>query len=538
MSPDAGQSARGHLLCRYSVLKNGRNLPECVQIIHKGVIMSGTIFSLIPPIVAIALALITKEVYLSLLIGIMSGAFLFTGPNPLHAVETMIAIMGEKIGGNVNILLFLAFLGIVVALITKSGASKAYGEWASHAIRTKKGALFATMFLGMLIFVDDYFNCLTVGTVMRPVTDKHKITRAKLAYIIDATAAPICIIAPISSWAAAVGSSLPEDSGVDGFSLFLHTIPFNLYALLTICFMLFLVAGDFDFAAMKRYEEQVKKTGKETTVEAEAMEISGNGKVIDLILPILVLIAFCVSGMLYTGGILDGVGLVEAFANCDSALSLVLGSFFTLVFIFVFYMIRRVIRFNEFCESFTIGVKAMIPAIMILCLAWTLSGICSADYLNIGGYVKEVVGGNALVGSLMPALMFVIAAGLAFSTGTSWGTFGILLPIVVPIMQTGSEMLTITVAATLAGAVCGDHCSPISDTTIMASTGAQCDHINHVSTQLPYALTVAAVSAVNYVLAALIQNWMINLPIAIVSMVVVILAIRKLYGDKEVPAEK
>lgn len=365
--------------------------------------MSGTIFSLIPPIVAIALALITKEVYLSLLIGIMSGAFLFTGPNPLHAVETMIAIMGEKIGGNVNILLFLAFLGIVVALITKSGASKAYGEWASHAIRTKKGALFATMFLGMLIFVDDYFNCLTVGTVMRPVTDKHKITRAKLAYIIDATAAPICIIAPISSWAAAVGSSLPEDSGVDGFSLFLHTIPFNLYALLTICFMLFLVAGDFDFAAMKRYEEQVKKTGKETTVEAEAMEISGNGKVIDLILPILVLIAFCVSGMLYTGGILDGVGLVEAFANCDSALSLVLGSFFTLVFIFVFYMIRRVIRFNEFCESFTIGVKAMIPAIMILCLAWTLSGICSADYLNIGGYVKEVVGGNALVGSLMLA---------------------------------------------------------------------------------------------------------------------------------------
>ena len=311
MSPDAGQSAPGYLLCRYSMLKNGRNLPECVQIIHKGVIMSGTIFSLIPPIVAIALALITKEVYLSLLIGIMSGAFLFTGPNPLHAVETMIAIMGEKIGGNVNILLFLAFLGIVVALITKSGASKAYGEWASHAIRTKKGALFATMFLGMLIFVDDYFNCLTVGTVMRPVTDKHKITRAKLAYIIDATAAPICIIAPISSWAAAVGSSLPEDSGVDGFSLFLHTIPFNLYALLTICFMPFLVAGDFDFAAMKRYEEQAKKTGKETTVEAEAMEISGNGKVIDLILPILVLIAFCVSGMLYTGGILDGVGLVE-----------------------------------------------------------------------------------------------------------------------------------------------------------------------------------------------------------------------------------
>ena len=490
--------------------------------------MSGTIFSLIPPIVAIALALITKEVYLSLLIGIMSGAFLFTGPNPLHAVETMIAIMGEKIGGNVNILLFLAFLGIVVALITKSGASKAYGEWASHAIRTKKGALFATMFLGMLIFVDDYFNCLTVGTVMRPVTDKHKITRAKLAYIIDATAAPICIIAPISSWAAAVGSSLPEDSGVDGFSLFLHTIPFNLYALLTICFMLFLVAGDFDFAAMKRYEEQVKKTGKETTVEAEAMEISGNGKVIDLILPILVLIAFCVSGMLYTGGILDGVGLVEAFANCDSALSLVLGSFFTLVFIFVFYMIRRVIRFNEFCESFTIGVKAMIPAIMILCLAWTLSGICSADYLNIGGYVKEVVGGNTLVGSLMPALMFVIAAGLAFSTGTSWGTFGILLPIAFAVV--GAEnmnSLTIVTASILAGAVCGDHISPISDTTIMSSSGAQSNHINHVQTQMQYAMVVVAACVPGYLIAGFTENWLITLVSSLAILTAALLYLRR-----------
>lgn len=497
--------------------------------------MSGTIFSLIPPIVAIALALITKEVYLSLLIGIMSGAFLFTGPNPLHAVETMIAIMGEKIGGNVNILLFLAFLGIVVALITKSGASKAYGEWASHAIRTKKGALFATMFLGMLIFVDDYFNCLTVGTVMRPVTDKHKITRAKLAYIIDATAAPICIIAPISSWAAAVGSSLPEDSGVDGFSLFLHTIPFNLYALLTICFMLFLVAGDFDFAAMKRYEEQVKKTGKETTVEAEAMEISGNGKVIDLILPILVLIAFCVSGMLYTGGILDGVGLVEAFANCDSALSLVLGSFFTLVFIFAFYMIRRVIRFNEFCESFTIGVKAMIPAIMILCLAWTLSGICSADYLNIGGYVKEVVGGNALVGSLMPALMFVIAAGLAFSTGTSWGTFGILLPIAFAVV--GAEnmnSLTIVTASILAGAVCGDHVSPISDTTILASAGAQCHHINHVSTQIPYVLCVAACCFLGYLAVGITANGWVGTGVGFAALIVVLVILdRKNKGTKE-----
>ena len=318
--------------------------------------MSGTIFSLIPPIVAIALALATKEVYLSLLIGILSGAFLFGGVNPVHAVETVIGIMGEKIGGNINIVLFLAFLGIVVALITKSGASKAYGEWASHSIKSKKGALLATTFLGALIFVDDYFNCLTVGTVMRPVTDKHKVTRAKLAYIIDATAAPICIIAPISSWAAAVGSSLPEDSGVDGFSLFLQTIPFNLYALLTIAFMLFIILSDFDFGAMKKYNEQVVKTGHEKTIEGEAQVISGNGKVIDLVLPIVVLIVFCISGMVYTGGILDGANIVDAFANCDSSLSLVLGSFFTLVFIFIFYMVRRVIRFNEFCECLTGGI--------------------------------------------------------------------------------------------------------------------------------------------------------------------------------------
>lgn len=357
--------------------------------------MSGTIFALIPPIVAIALALITKEVYLSLLIGILSGAFLFTGLNPVHAVETVISIMGDKIGGNVNILLFLSFLGIVVALITKSGASRAYGEWAARSIKSRRGALLATMFLGSLIFVDDYFNCLTVGTVMRPVTDKHKITRAKLAYIIDATAAPICIIAPISSWAAAVGSSLPEDSGVDGFSLFLRTIPFNLYAILTIIFMLFIILGGFDFAAMKKYNERVEREGKEKTIDAEAVTIAGNGKVIDLVAPIIILIVFCISGMLYTGGIMEGVGIVEAFANCDSALSLVLGSFFTLVFIFIFYLVRKVIRFNEFCESFTIGIKAMIPAIMILCLAWTLSGICSADYL-----ISEVMSVRSLAEAL------------------------------------------------------------------------------------------------------------------------------------------
>lgn len=489
--------------------------------------MSGTIFSLIPPIVAIALALATKEVYLSLLVGILSGAFLFVGVNPVIAVETVIGIMGEKIGGNINIVLFLAFLGIVVALITKSGASKAYGEWAARSIKSRKGSLLATTFLGALIFVDDYFNCLTVGTVMRPVTDKQKVTRAKLAYIIDATAAPICIIAPISSWAAAVGSSLPEDSGVDGFSLFLQTIPFNLYALLTITFMLFIIIADFDFSAMKKYNEQVEKTGYEKTIEGETQVIAGTGKVIDLVLPIIVLIVFCISGMVYTGGILDGANIVDAFANCNSSLSLVLGSFFTLVFIFIFYMVRRVIYFNEFCECLTVGIKAMIPAIMILSLAWTLSGICSSDFLDIGGYVSSVVGGSSLVGSLLPAIMFVVAVGLAFSTGTSWGTFGILIPIAFAVL--GAEnmnALSITVAAILAGAVCGDHISPISDTTILASAGAQCDHIAHVSTQIPYAMWVAVCCFVGYLAAGFTGNGFVGTGVGFAALFVVMMVIR------------
>lgn len=490
--------------------------------------MNGTIFALIPPIVAIALALLTKEVYLSLLVGILSGAFLFTGPNPIKAVETVITIMGEKIGDNVNILLFLAFLGIVVALITKSGSSRAYGEWASKTIKSEKGALLSTMLLGSLIFVDDYFNCLTVGTVMRPVTDKYQISRAKLAYIIDATAAPVCIIAPISSWAAAVGSSLPENSGVDGFNLFLRTIPFNLYAILTIIFMLFIIIGGFDFGTMKRYNEKVKADGSEETAETEEITIAGNGGVMDLIIPIVVLIMFCISGMLYTGGILDGVNVINAFANCDSALSLVLGSFFSLVFIFVFYLVRRVIRFNEFCDSLTIGIKAMIPAIMILCLAWTLSGICSSEYLDIGGYVSAVVGGSSLVGFIMPVIMFLVAAGLSFSTGTSWGTFGILIPIAFAVF--GAEQmnaLTITTSAILAGAVCGDHVSPISDTTILASAGAECKHLNHVSTQIPYVICVAGCCTCGYLAAGITQNGWVGTVVGLIALTVLLVILDK-----------
>lgn len=489
--------------------------------------MSSTIWAVLPPVIAIVLALITKEVYMSLMIGILSGALLYAQFNVIGAVETTFDIMGEKIGGNADILIFLVLLGILVALITRSGASRAYGNWASKTIKTKKGALLATAGLGVLIFVDDYFNCLTVGTVMRPVTDRHKISRTKLAYIIDSTAAPVCIIAPISSWAAAVGSSLPEGSGIDGFSLFLGTIPFNLYALFTLAFVLFIVLRDVDFSKMKAFE-----VNGENSIEGEESEsevVIGKGKVIDLILPIAVLITFCVAAMLYTGGILEGAGIVEAFANCSSARSLVLGSFFTLIFILILYLPRRVISFTDFCECFVTGFKAMTSAIMILCLAWTLSGICSAEYMNIGGFVSSIIGGNALVAVFLPALFFLVALGLAFATGTSWGTFGILIPIALAVLGDGM-MLTVTVAAILSGAVCGDHISPISDTTILSSAGAQCKHIDHVSTQIPYAMLVAGCSLVGFLMAGITGNGYIGLLSGAVVLGIACVAVSRLCG--------
>ena len=491
--------------------------------------MSGTIWALVPPIVAIALALWTKEVYLSLLIGILSGALLFTKFHILAATQTMIEVMNWKIGDNVNILLFLVFLGIIVALITKSGASQSYGDWASRKIKSQRGALFSTMLLGVVIFVDDYFNCLTVGTVMRPVTDKYKVSRAKLAYIIDATAAPVCIIAPISSWAAAVGSSLPDDCAIDGFSLFLRTIPFNLYAILTIIFMVILIGKNFDYSAMAKYHADLVGKKEETADGDEEIKIIGNGKVIDLILPIIVLIVLCISAMLYTGGILDGVGVAAAFADCDSSLSLVLGSFFTLVFIFFFYLLRKIITFSKFCESFVQGFKAMTPAIMILALAWTLSGICSSDYLALGNFVGDVVSGNAVIGVLLPALFFAVAIGLSFSTGTSWGTFGIMIPIVTAVINTNNvSLLALNVAAVLAGAVCGDHISPISDTTILASAGAQCNHINHVSTQIPYAMTVAGCCLVGYLVGGFTGNgWLALIVGLVLELIVLAMLIKK-----------
>ena len=494
--------------------------------------MAATAWSVLPPIITIVLALWTKEVYMSLIIGIFSGALLFTGGNILESILTMFTVMSDKVGSNVNILVFLVILGILVAAISRSGATRAYGEWASKTIKGQRSALLLTALLGIVIFIDDYFNCLTVGTVMRPVTDKLKVARTKLAYIIDATAAPICIIAPVSSWAAAVGSSLPEDSTIDGFSLFLQTIPFNLYAWLTILCMLFIIWTARDFAAMG---ESIRANSKKFVIPKEYADAEqksadmelGHGKIIDLILPLLVLIAACVYGMLYTGGIHEGKTIAEAFANCDSAKSLVLGSFIAFVFTGLRYLPRRIITFNAFCDSFGWGFKAMTPAIFILCLAWTLSGICSKDYLNLGGFVGAIVSAHASIIMFLPPIFFLVAAGLAFATGTSWGTFGILIPIAIAVLgMNDPSMLVVCVAAVLSGAVCGDHASPISDTTILASAGAQCHHIDHVSTQLPYVGVVATCSFFGYIVDGLTENGWLGLLTGIICLAIAMVIIR------------
>ena len=504
--------------------------------------MYATFWSLVPPLVAIILALITKEVYSSLFVGIVVGGLFYSNFN---IKEGFLTIFTDKTdggllaklsnSGNVGILIFLVVLGIMVVLMNKAGGSAAYGEWAKKTIKTRKGALLSTFVLGVLIFIDDYFNCLTVGSVMRPVTDTHKVSRAKLSYIIDSTAAPVCIIAPISSWAAAVAGDIP---GINGLELFIRAIPYNFYALLTIVAMLTLIFTNTDFGPMLTHERNAQLNDDIFTTESRPYEenttaVKANGKVIDLVFPVIVLIISCIIGMIYTGGFFEGESFINAFANCVAPVGLLLGSVAALIITFVFYMIRRVLTFQEFMSCLPEGFKAMVPAILILTFAWTLSGITGllgADVF-VAGLLENSKGAVQI---LLPVIVFCIAVFLAFATGTSWGTFGILLPIVVPILDPSSEILIITVSATLAGAVCGDHCSPISDTTIMASTGAQCDHINHVSTQLPYAILVAAVSAVNYILAAVIQNWLINLPIAIISMIAVILIVRRINISKEV----
>ena len=473
-----------------------------------------TALSLLPPVVAIVLALNTKEVYTSLLVGIATGALLYANGNLELALNTlffneeggMVAKLSDS--SNVGILVFLVMLGTLVALMNKAGGSAAFGRWASTHIHTRAGAQFATLLLGVMIFVDDYFNCLTVGSVMRPVTDRQKVSRAKLAYLIDATAAPVCIIAPVSSWAAAVTSSVPEGSGINGFTMFLRTIPYNYYAILTIVMALFLIFTGTEYGSMKLHEDNAKKGDLFTTEERPygndaVSDTDASGHVIDLLAPVLVLIAGCIFGLIYTGGFFEGVDFVTAFADCNASMGLVLGSSIALMFTFVFYRVRNVMTFQDFAACLPEGFKAMVSPMLILTLAWTLSGM--TNLLGAKYYVASLLHGSAAaLQYLLPVIIFLVAVGLAFATGTSWGTFSILVPIVCHAFPQG-EMLVIAIAACLSGAVCGDHCSPISDTTIMASAGAHCSHINHVSTQLPYAMTAAAISAVCYVITGLAQ---------------------------------
>lgn len=467
----------------------------------------GTFWSLVPPIIAIALALITKEVYLSLFLGVLTGALFYANFSPIATIEAIFEAMKGRLGDswNIGILIFLVFLGIIVALMTKAGGSAAYGEWANKKIKSKRGALLSTFGLGVLIFVDDYFNCLTVGSVMRPVTDKFSISRAKLAYIIDATAAPICIIAPISSWAAAVSG---YTSG-DGFNLFLSTIPYNLYAWLTMAMVVYISISGKDFGLMKKHENAAIKGdlfyGRNEELTEEITH-SSNGKVIDLVIPVIFLIISCITGLIYTGGFFDGVPFVEAFSKCDASLGLVFGSFITLVFMFILYIPRKILKLKEFADCIPQGFRMMVSAIIILILAWTLGSFCS-KYLAADQFVKSALTNTTIAEAIFPAILFLIAIGIGFSTGTSWGTFAILIPIVTNVLPEGTKLLVITISAVLAGAVCGDHISPISDTTIMASAGAQCNHVAHVSTQIPYALLVALVCFFGYIIAGFTKSF-------------------------------
>ena len=500
-----------------------------------------TIWALLPPLVAIVLALITKEVYSSLFVGIVVGALIYSGFKFEGTVTQIfeggiIKVLSDSY--NVGILIFLVILGSVVCMMNKAGGSAAFGRWASKKIHTRVGAELAAIILGILIFIDDYFNCLTVGSVMRPVTDRHHVSRAKFAYLIDATAAPVCIIAPISSWAAAVSGFV---EGQDGLAIFVRTIPYNFYAILTIVMMVGMVLMKTEFGAMKTHEINALN-GDLYTTSARPYENATDdetpnprGKVIDLVIPIVVLVICCVISMIYTGGFFSGTDFVTAFSQSDASTGLAMGSAFGLVFAIIFYMIRRVINFRDCMGCIPEGFKAMVPAIMILTFAWTLKAM--TDSLGAAVFVEEamrsVAGGIEVI---LPAIIFLVGCGLAFATGTSWGTFGILIPIVVAVFEKSSpEMMIISMSACMAGAVCGDHCSPISDTTIMASAGAQCDHVTHVSTQLPYAILAAAVSFVTYIVAGFVKTAWIALPVGIVLMLIVLFVIKMM---NPMPIEK
>lgn len=486
--------------------------------------MYATFWALIPPIIAIVLALITKEVYSSLFVGILVGSLFYSGFQPEGALihifqDGIVSVLSDSY--NVGILVFLVILGAMVCLMNKAGGSAAFGQFAGEKIKSKVGAQIATVILGMLIFIDDYFNCLTVGSVMRPVADKHKVSREKLAYLIDATAAPICIIAPISSWAAAVTGFV---EGEDGFVLFLKAIPYNFYALFTIFFMIMAVILKVEFGPMKSKEAAMAALNKKVQ-ESEKKETSG--KVIDLIIPVLSLIVCCVIGMLYTGEFFAGVDFITAFSNSDASVGLMLGSFWALIITIIYYMCRRVLNLKKCMECIPEGFKAMVPAILILTLAWTLKAM--TDSLGAKEYVAALVQGSAegLMG-LLPAIIFLVACFLAFATGTSWATFGILIPIVVDaFMGVDYTLMIISISACMAGAVCGDHCSPISDTTIMASAGAECEHVSHVATQLPYVIFVAIISCLIYILAGFVKSAFICLPIGMALILLFLLFMKR-----------
>ncbi|MBE6842639.1 MAG: Na+/H+ antiporter NhaC family protein [Ruminococcus sp.] len=509
----------------------------------------GSLWSLLPPVIAIGLALITKEVYSSLFIGIVTGGIIYSlsSSSGFDGVFTAIIhdgfIANISDSYNVGILIFLVVLGIIVVLMNKAGGSHAYGEWASKHIKNRPGACISTFILGALIFVDDYFNCLTVGSVMRPITDKHNISRSKLAYLIDSTAAPVCIIAPISSWAAAVSGTV---EGVNGIQLFISTIPYNLYALLTLLMVIFISVSSFDFGIMKKHELNALDGDLFTTrnkiySDTEKSINNPKGKVIDLILPVIILIILCVIGMIYTGGFFDGKDFINAFADCDASYGLSLGSVGALLIIIAYFICRRVLSFTECMDSISEGFKQMVPAILILTFAWTLKTM--TNFLDAGTFVAGLVENATTVQIFLPAILFIVAMGLSFATGTSWGTFGILIPIVTSVFsndlanasQTGDipSLVIICISACLAGAVCGDHCSPISDTTIMASTGAQCDHVNHVSTQLPYALTVAGVSIIGYIISGFVQNVFIVLGCSVLIMIATLFILKMILGKKQ-----
>lgn len=494
-----------------------------------GSMFIGTWWALLPPLLAIVLAFVTKEVYSSLFLGVAVGALLYSGFHPWESFVNFFEIMKDSM--NLNILIFDVLLGMIIVLMAKTGGSAAYGKWAGTKIRSKKSALLATTGLGILIFVDDYFNCLTVGSVMRPVTDRYRVSRAKLAYIIDSTAAPVCIIAPISSWAAAVNSYVPEDAGITGFQLFLRTIPYNLYAILTLFMVIFITVTAFDFGLMKKHEDNAAKgdlftSGGEEFEQVSEDEVNPNGKVIDLVLPVAVLIVSAVGAMIYTGYLGGATDIITAFSGCDAETSLIFATMITIFFMLILYLPRKVVTFKGFMDGLAEGFKLMVPAVTILIFAWSLKGV--GDALGLADFVGHVVGDNASASIFIPVVMFAAAVFLSFSTGTSWGTFAILVPIATALFSGGGniEMMVISVSAVLAGAVCGDHVSPISDTTVMSSAGAQSNHINHVSTQMQYAAVVAAVCIIGYLIAGVVHVWWLVLGISILLLTGALTVIR------------